>query len=579
MSEKDNHLFLATTALEEFWDASKPLLFLGKWCFPPQRQLLSEKIVRNPLEDPQSYYEVNEYSVNLYEQVLPKVASVLNKIHGKNYSLRYWEILLWPWLLPYISQVYKRYVLIKTALKEQPGFETTGLSEESFITPINTLDFMNKIEQDLYNLQLFTIMLKFLGYDFPRKKAGQASKAVKKISTMAVLKKLLRSIYNAGFKKIYLLFHSGNIIIAKNTFFDPLLEYQLFFKSAFKIWVDKTEVYEQPGVMPDMKMRAKLNEVYLGSGEFERLLVFMLHQGFPQCFLESYEHIDKKASKDYPFNPKVIFTSTSTYTDEVFKFWAARSVEHGAILLGQQHGGYYGYYEGHFYTDYEIKINDKFYSWGWDSGRYGNKVVPFIGTKLAGLKALGADNRKDGILYTTIVPFSYRAFLTLKYDVAEWRSLFIKTLLPEILSGLRVRVRPGVHNLFQSMFPEHNIESWNTSSFSGSLKNSRLLVSDCCGTTFLESLSVNKPTIVFFNPDTNRLQKDAEPYFEELRKAGILYYRPEDAAHAVNAIYEDVARWWNDPHRQAVRARFCGRYAKTSSNPVGDWAGELLKYV
>ena len=49
------------------------------------------------------------YVDDLYENVLAELATALNVIHGKRYSLRYWRILIGPWLLHFIPAVYDRY--------------------------------------------------------------------------------------------------------------------------------------------------------------------------------------------------------------------------------------------------------------------------------------------------------------------------------------------------------------------------------------------------------------------------------------------------------------------------------------
>jgi len=584
---KINNIFLATTALEESWDTSKHMLFLGKWCFDPQSkifgELLSGEVISNPMDDPEMFYEANKYIARIYESFLDKLVPILNTIHSEKHNERYWRILIGPWLYFYINAIYKRYVVIKAAVKKYPVFETIALSDESFVVPLNMLDYMLKIEQDRYNLQIFTKVLQFLGYDFFQKKIKFFLMTANDHSNGSNPGRILKRIYNDYCKKIYIFFQNEQSIIVKNTFFATSLEYRLMIKSLFKIWVDKTDEYKQLQAKPNRHMRTQLQEMCVKDNEFEGLLAHILPDDCPQCFLESYEIIKNISMKAYPVSPKVIFSATSNYFDEVFKQWAARNTELGTILIGAQHGGYYGYYQDHFYTEHEIKINDKYYSWGWDSKRSGeDSVVPFVATKLGGYKKFAADNKKNRILYTTISQSRYRFFLnvfSVSQEVPEWRSLFIKTLLPEMHKKLNIRVREGVHDLFETMFPDYQIESWKTSSFLKSLEKCRICICDYCGTTFLESLSLNKPTIVFFNPETNRLCKTEEPYFEQLRKVGILYYRPEDAAQAVNAIYGDVEGWWNRPHLQSVRLQFCERFARTSSDPIGDWSKELLNYA
>ena len=52
------------------------------------------------------------------------------------------------------------------------------------------------------------------------------------------------------------------------------------------------------------------------------------------------------------------------------------------------------------------------------------------------------------------------------------------------------------------------------------------------GTTYLESLSMNVPTVIFWNPAYWELHDSAVPYFEELKRVGIFHQTPESAAPA-----------------------------------------------
>ena len=48
----------------------------------------------------------------VYEKLLPYVSKELNKLHNENHSIRYWRILIGPWLLHHINVFYdKKYYL------------------------------------------------------------------------------------------------------------------------------------------------------------------------------------------------------------------------------------------------------------------------------------------------------------------------------------------------------------------------------------------------------------------------------------------------------------------------------------
>jgi putative transferase (TIGR04331 family) len=121
-----------------------------------------------------------------------------------------------------------------------------------------------------------------------------------------------------------------------------------------------------------------------------------------------------------------------------------------------------------------------------------------------------------------------------------------------------------------------SIETWKIP-FRQSLADCRLYICDHLSTTFAEALVANKPTILFWNPLTNRLRPESQPYYELLRTNGILFDSPEEAAFAVNEAYADVESWWNNAVRQAAVAEFCNRFARTDVCAVALWSAEFKR--
>ena len=71
----------------------------------------------------------------------------------------------------------------------------------------------------------------------------------------------------------------------------------------------------------------------------------------------------------------------------------------------------------------------------------------------------------------------------------------------------------------------------------------------------------------------------AQPYFDDLRRVGILHDTPESAAAKVNEIYKDPLSWWHSDEIQEVINRFCHQFARTSDKWLPQWKEELLKIV
>jgi putative transferase (TIGR04331 family) len=107
------------------------------------------------------------------------------------------------------------------------------------------------------------------------------------------------------------------------------------------------------------------------------------------------------------------------------------------------------------------------------------------------------------------------------------------------------------------------------------LAESKLCVCTYNATVFLETLAMNFPTIIFWDPSYNEIRPDAVSFFEMLTDAEILFYDPKDAARKVNDVSTNVDEWWYSDTVQMARKRFCEQYARSSDNWVCEW-GEFL---
>lgn len=574
--------FLATTALEEFWDTSKPLLFLGEWCKRYSRRAFWENlqglVVKGQWDNPEAFNNAYCYVNEVYEKILQMLAQALNNIHGVNYSNRYWRILLGPWLLHYIHILYDRYFSIRVVLDNYPEFTTYGLADEDFIVPNDTIDFLHYAVDDLYNLQIYTKILDTLGINFPRKNWQIVDKRTDSDSPKHNAIRLL-------LHQITRLF-SNNKIILKDPYFDRHTEFKIIICSLGKVWTHVQPMIDVPSSPVDFPNRLFLRQYLLDDDEFMGVLKSTLPMDMPQCYVEAYNKVSDGMLKNYPTSPKAIVSAVSWYFNEHFKQWAALSSENGTKLMGVQHGGNYAGPVPLLGENHELTITDRFYSWGWERSDCISEVVAMPATKLSARKSYGAFSNKKGILLVaTATPrylIRYMYFNNYRFaDYLQWQLKFIDAILPEKRKEMRVRPHQNeygwdMRQRWKDVFPDLCIESYQVP-FLQSLENCRLYVCDHLSTTFVEALSANKPTILFWDPLFNELREEAKPYYEALHSVGIIHYLPVDAAKAVNIVYDDIESWWNDPDRQDAVHFFCNRFAKTSAAPVKEWVSEFKR--
>jgi len=588
--KKKQNFYLVTTAIEEFWDVSSPIVFLGDWCLRYSRRLfwepLNGEILDYPWNDRKRFIDAFFYIEGLYERMLGILKNMLNRFHKVDHDLLFWRIIIGPWLRWYITVIYDRYTCIQDAIKKYPGFTTKVLSTDNYKIPVDTFEFIQYVKNDTYNLQIFSVILKNLGYKFPEVKYYEKTSEHNDVIKQKMPKKILRRAISRFLRFAGQLCCENNSIILKNPYFSFNAQLRFFIKTMGKVRPTIDDDYDLESVDADSSKRSIFKNMTDATNSFEEILFDMMPFDIPRAFVELFDKFGEKAKNRYPQSPVAIVSSDSWYYDEVFKQWAATAKEKGTFLIGIQHGGNYGSLD-YIASDHEILITDRFYSWGWVHRDYPGKVVPMSSPKLSGRKKMSADNKKEGILYaTTSIPrylFQF-PFLPNRFkEYLEWQKRFFYAISPDNASKIRIRAHRedfgwDIAMRLLNTFNEVVIEEWDIP-FSHSIENCRIFVSDSLTTTFLESLSVKKPTILFWNKELNELRPEAQSYYDQLSEAGILFDSPEGAAHAIDVAYNDVENWWNEPQRQKALSIFCNRFAMTSDNFITEWTDEFLKIL
>ena len=113
--------------------------------------------------------------------------------------------------------------------------------------------------------------------------------------------------------------------------------------------------------------------------------------------------------------------------------------------------------------------------------------------------------------------------------------------------------------------------------YNNSLLNASLVIADQNQTTFLETFAANIPTLLFWNPHHWELRDSAQPYYDELKRTGILHDTPESAANKINEIYPNPVGWWAKPDIQEAKNSFCNKFAYVSDEWLQEWKTELAK--
>ena len=149
-------------------------------------------------------------------------------------------------------------------------------------------------------------------------------------------------------------------------------------------------------------------------------------------------------------------------------------------------------------------------------------------------------------------------------DYFDDQCAFIENLPAHIREALTVRLYSQDYgwdqvSRWRDHFPNLPLDE-GQSDINNLIRKSRLYISTYNATTYLESFTMNVPTVIFWNPNHWELRDSAIPYFEELKRVGIFHETPESAAHHVAAIWNDIDAWWASPAVREVLELFKQRY-------------------
>jgi len=584
-------MFLITSADENSWKEDEKILFLGEWCKKYSRRHVWSKFDYEVLPyhwvDREKLHRDYLYLNDLYERTLVQLTTKLNNIHNLNKTSRYWRIIIGPWLSHFIGVFYDSYLSIVVAFN-------SGLVTNTWISPGLQLSYIPKDYMDFYGFALFDDTYRHHLYAEIIKGTGRISYETldqnhnlkrkinrRRFSASTAARCLMKKILNIY---VRLAPNSLNQIVIADRFTDvmSLIRLQMSLKQIPYPYLPVVEVGQS---IINVEMRKDLN-IHFGNNEFESLFGKIIPGQIPVAYLERYSYVNKESLRVFPKDPKVIFTTNALYGNEGLKTWVASNVEKGAKLVVGQHGGGYGCHHWSAIEKHETSICDRFFTWGWSEGVQ-SQTTPISSPKLQFSQGRIKADPTGGILLISVSVSRYFNWMlsmffgpsTLEYfkDIER----FVNGASSEVKNLLSLRLFPHEYGWEEKERWAHSVPflkvCQGTKSIDKQLNNSRLCIVTYNSTVFLETLCANFPTILFWDPNYWELRDSAQPFFDDLRRAGILFDDPESAIAKVNEIYSDPMSWWMSGNVQEARKKFCDNFARTSDSWIVEWKRELCR--
>ena len=532
---------------------------------------MNAEVVPYHWNDRNKLYKDYQYLLELFERVLKELAIELNNIHKVSHSLSYWRIIIGPWLMLFLPIIFDRWSCLHVAIEKYP-ITNTNIQEgvDLNYVPQCMEHFSDIVQRDLWNHAIYSSILKHLKFE--------------KISLLKKSKDIPKWQVNKVSKKKNILSKIKNKIMASTLLFSKNKSY--FFISTYLSIIDVIKLQLKLGQIPvfyeehystEFIPQEKFRDITLSgfkcNSAFEQFAKEVIPLQIPTAYLEGYNNLYERTKNiGWPEEPKLIWTSNSYFSDEIFKFWAAEKVDKGVPLVIGQHGGLYGQGLFNIAEYHELKICDYFLSWGWRDSA--DKIIP-VGTVKKPLKIKekghhnisillplsGTSRYSDGI---QSVPLSSQYI-----DYLDDQMEFYENLPDQITSNITIRLYPhdfewSQFQRWQERFPDSKFDKCEKN-FDNAIANTELIISGWNTTTYLESMLSNIPTILFWEPGYFEIRNDAKELFKKLKKVHILHDDPISASNHVKKIWGDIDSWWNDPDVISARKEFTDKYAYSNN--------------
>ena len=575
-------------------------MFLGSWCLLYERKHVWSKLDYEIVP----YHWINPYDMakdanivrSLYENLLVEVTNVLNTQHQVEWPLRSWRILIGPWLLRFLEILYDRWESIQ-------ALDNYNISAASFtdidwdkIVPWDFSESSGLSKTDEWNYYIFSKILKY---------QSKIKLEESKISPIIHQQNInqnnkIFSVRNfiLYIPKLFLhsrLFHEAAMYISRR---NNYYLYNTYIKSKMKVMELSLLLNDYPILTLDhpalepidanKEMRKKLHLNFIDNDNFEKFIREILPYNIPTIYLEGFDSLLKKVSKSgFSKTKKGIITTIGIYKDEVFKAWVSQSVVTGTKLIVGQHGGEYGSCLFSFPEEHEIKISDLYLTWGWKYDK--EKAVPipapiFIQNK----NKKWNKNGSIVIICTELSRYMTQMHPNLLLGKRSEKYINILQRLIELITtnysgNLIVKLSPNDAERGNPIKPRVENKKYssikivkNSKSLDSVLQNSRLSIHLNDGTTFLESLGNNQPSLLLIDPELYPIRKQAKPFYKELINAGILHDSPDSANRMINKIYENVGSWWNRDDVVLAKRKFCNQFARHSKKPLKEIRNAII---
>jgi putative transferase (TIGR04331 family) len=303
-------------------------------------------------------------------------------------------------------------------------------------------------------------------------------------------------------------------------------------------------------------------------GAFVDLVNELASSTCPESFRDGYAALERHAAAHRYRRGRIYATNINIHDDQT-GITLAQAAEAGERIVAVQHGGSYGWSASvPLLAEVEYR-HDAFVTWGWRAhDDYDGNFAPLPYPLLS--RNLGAHRPTDDhMILVGAVMYSFNPRFDLYPDMLRYRPRKREFLsaLPQHVRAM-VRYRPYYLDdsfddaaYLRRIFPDLKVHEGD---LVATLMRIKLAVLDHHTTTLAITMAANVPTVCFWDESAWPVGRTARPHFDRLKRAGIVFDTPKDAARHIAAIWPHVQEWWAGTAVQSARRDWCREFARSS---------------